>query len=470
MAAPVLTPQAEDFPRWYQDVIAKAELAENGPVRGTQVIRPTAWAIWERIQAELDTRIKAAGVDNANFPLLIPESFLSKEAEHVEGFAPELAVVTHGGGKQLDEPVIVRPTSETIFNHYFSKWIQSYRDLPLLLNQWVNVVRWELRPRLFLRSTEFQWQEGHTCHASETEAREFALGILHNVYEETVRDLLAIPVLLGRKTERERFAGATATWTLEGMMGDGKALQLGTSHELGQNFGRAFDTTFATADGGTDIVWQTSWGITTRLLGGLIMSHGDDRGLRLPPAIAPTQCVVVVVKDDTGVGDAASALVSELKDNGVRVKLDGRVDVSFGRRSTDHELRGAPVRVEVGPRDLAEGNVTVVRRDTGDKTSVPVAGAAKAVEDALAATQTALYDGALARLTDRTVEVKTLDEAVEAAQTGFAVIPGALADEEGENTLNGKSVSIRCLRRPDGSLPETKDLLSDLVAVVARAY
>ncbi len=252
---------------------------------------------------------KTRGVDNAYFPLFIPQSFLAKEAEHVEGFSPELAVVTHGGGKELDEPVVVRPTSETIINHYFSKWIQSYRDLPLLLNQWANVVRWELRPRIFLRSTEFLWQEGHTCHATEAEARFFALQILHHVYEETVRDVLAIPVLLGRKTERERFAGATNTWTIEGMMGDGKALQMGTSHELGQNFGRAFDTTFSTADGGTDFVWQTSWGASTRLLGGLIMSHGDDHGLRLPPTIAPTQCVVVEIRDDPGVADAAATVL-----------------------------------------------------------------------------------------------------------------------------------------------------------------
>jgi prolyl-tRNA synthetase len=470
MAAPVLTPQSEDFPRWYQDVIAKAELAENGPVRGTQVIRPTAWAIWERIQAEMDARIKDCGVDNVNLPLFIPQDFLSKEAEHVEGFSPELAIVTIGGGKELDEPVVVRPTSETVFNHYFSKWIQSYRDLPLLLNQWVNVVRWELRPRLFLRSTEFQWQEGHTCHASEAEAREFALRILHDVYEATVRDVMAIPVMLGRKSERERFAGATVTWTLEGMMGDGKALQMGTSHELGQNFGKAFDTTFSTDTGGTEYVWQTSWGSSTRLLGALIMAHGDDRGLRLPPNLAPTQCVVVVVRDENGAGDAARALVDELKAGGVRVKLDDRVDVAFGRRSVDHELKGVPVRVEVGPRDLAEGNVTVVRRDTGDKTNVAVAGAARAVADGLAATQVALFDGASARLEASTTEASTLEAAVEAAQDGFAVLPGQLADEIGENELNAKSLSIRCFRRSDGSLPEASDTLAELVAVVARSY
>ena len=468
MAPPVLTPQAEDFPRWYQDVITKAELADNGPVRGTMVIRPTAYAIWERLQSAMDARIKAAGVDNAYFPLFIPEEYLRREAQHVEGFSPELAVVTHGGGKELESPVVVRPTSETIINSYFSKWVQSYRDLPLLINQWANVVRWELRPRLFLRTTEFLWQEGHTCHATEQDAHDFAMRILRDVYEETVRDVLAIPVLLGRKTERERFAGATYTWTMEGMMGDGKALQMGTSHELGQNFGRAFDTTFSTADGTTDYVWQTSWGSSTRLIGGLIMSHGDDRGLRLPPSLAPTQCVIVVVRDDNGAGDAARALAKELAD--VRVKVDDRVDVAFGRRSVDHELKGIPVRVEVGPRDLADGNVTVVRRDTGEKATVAATGAADAVRDALAATQQNLLASAEARLAANTAEVSSLDDAIAAAQTGFALLPGALATSDGEDTLNAASVSIRCLRRPDGSLPAAKDQVEDLVAVVARSY
>jgi prolyl-tRNA synthetase len=466
--APVLTPQSEDFPRWYQDVINKAELADNGPVRGTMVIRPTAYAIWERIQSEVDRRIKRAGVDNAYFPLLIPEDYLTREAEHVEGFAPELAVVTHGGGKELEAPVVIRPTSETIINTYFSKWVQSYRDLPLLLNQWANVVRWELRPRLFLRTTEFLWQEGHTCHATEADAKAFALEILEHVYEETIRDVLAIPAYVGRKSERERFPGATATWTIEAMMGDGKALQMCTSHELGQNFGRAFDTTFATAEGGTDFVWQTSWGFTTRVIGALIMSHGDDRGLRLPPSVAPTQCVIVVVRDENGAGDAARALAKELAD--VRVKVDDRVDVAFGRRSVDHELKGIPVRVEVGPRDLAEGNVTVVRRDTGEKTGVALAAAAGAVRDALAAAQGNLFATAQARLIANTVEASSIDEAIDAAKTGFAAIPGALATPEGEDTLNASSVSVRCLRRPDGSLPEPKDQLEDLVAVVARSY
>ncbi|MGH9115922.1 MAG: aminoacyl--tRNA ligase-related protein, partial [Acidimicrobiales bacterium] len=280
MASP-LTPRAIDFPRWYQDVITQAELADNGPVRGTMVIRPWGYAIWERMQAELDARIKEAGAENAYFPLFIPESYLQREAQHVEGFSPELAVVTHGGGKQLEEPVVVRPTSETVINSFFAKWVHSYRDLPLLVNQWANVVRWELRPRLFLRTSEFLWQEGHTAHATEAEAREYALRILRDVYADTMVDVLAIPVLTGHKTARERFAGATRTWTCEAMMGDGKALQMGTSHELGQNFARAFGIQYSSSEGAQEYVWQTSWGASTRLVGALIMAHGDDAGLRL---------------------------------------------------------------------------------------------------------------------------------------------------------------------------------------------
>src|SRR5436309_145635 len=369
----VLTPQAEDFPRWYQDVVARAELADNGPVRGTMVIRPYGYAIWERMQAELDARIKAAGARNAYFPLFIPESFLKREAEHVEGFSPELAVVTHAGGKELDEPVVVRPTSETIIDSYFAKWVQSYRELPLLLNQWANVVRWELRPRVFLRTTEFLWQEDHTVHADEADARAYARRILHEVYEDFMVNVLAIPVLVGRKTNRERFAGATHTYTLEGMMGDGKALQLGTSHELGQNFARAFDITYSSATGGVEHAWTTSWGTSTRMVGGLIMCHGDDNGLRVPPVLAPIQAYVMVVKDGPDVGSTAATLRDQLREAGVRVALDDRVDTAFGRRAVDAELKGYPVRIEVGPRDLASGNVVLVRRFDGTKTSVPVA-------------------------------------------------------------------------------------------------
>jgi prolyl-tRNA synthetase len=304
----VLTPQADDFPRWYQDVVAKAGLAENGPVRGTMVILPYGYSIWERMQAEVDARIKAAGAQNCYFPMFIPESYLTREAEHVEGFAPEVAVVTHAGGKDLEEKVVVRPTSETIINTYFSKWVQSYRDLPLLVNQWANVVRWELRPRLFLRTTEFLWQEGHTCHATEHDARAYAERILRDVYEDFMRNVLAIPVLPGRKTARERFPGAINTLTCEAMMGDGKALQMGTSHELGQNFAKVFGTQYSSETGSLEHVWQTSWGVSTRMVGGLIMAHGDDAGLRLPPRVAPVQVVVLLVRDEGGARDAADAL------------------------------------------------------------------------------------------------------------------------------------------------------------------
>jgi prolyl-tRNA synthetase len=467
----VLAPQESDFPQWYQDVLAKAELADNGPVRGTMVIRPYGYAIWERMQAEIDARIKAAGVANAYFPLFIPESYLHKEAAHVEGFSPELAVVTHAGGKELDEPVVVRPTSETIINAYFSKWIQSYRDLPMLLNQWANVVRWELRPRLFLRTTEFLWQEGHTAHASEAEARAFALGILRDVYEDFMVNVLAVPILAGRKTEAERFSGATTTWTCEAMMRDGKALQMGTSHELGQNFARVFDTTYLDETGNQAYVWQTSWGASTRLMGALVMAHGDDAGLRLPPRIAPVQVVVLVVRDEDGAGDKAAALAAQLSAAGLRTELDGRADISFGRRVVDWELKGVPVRVEVGPRELDAGQAVLVRRDAGTKTTVPLAGLADAARDALDAAQDALLAEAAELRRTRTVEVATLDEAEEAARTGFAVVPGAVLGEDGEARLNRGGVSVRLLMPSDASAPGAAgEGDGGTVAVVARAY
>jgi prolyl-tRNA synthetase len=467
--APVLTPRAEDFPRWYQDVIAKAELAENGPVRGTMVIRPYANALWERMQAEVDARIKAAGAENVYFPLFIPESYFTREAEHVEGFSPELAVVTHAGGEELAEPIVVRPTSETVFGEYMAKWTQSYRDLPLLLNQWANVVRWELRPRLFLRTTEFLWQEGHTAHVDEADAHAYALRILHDVYADFMVNVLAMPVLLGRKTAKERFPGATNTMTLEAMMGDGKALQMGTSHELGQNFARVFEMTYLDAEGVQQLCWTTSWGATTRMVGGLIMCHGDDAGLRLPPALAATQVVVVVVRDEGGTAERAGALVTELAAKGVRAKLDARVDQSFGRRATDWELKGVPVRIDVGPRDLAEGNVTLVDRIRGTKATVPVDQAVAQAQDLLRDGQAALLDEARARRDAATVDVSTPEEAAEAAQAGFARIPWRALGPEGEAALAGGGVTVRCLQRPDGGVPDADDE-SDLVAVVARAY
>ncbi|MDQ6838714.1 MAG: proline--tRNA ligase [Actinomycetota bacterium] len=467
--APTVTPRATDFPRWYQDVVARAELAENGPVRGTMVIRPWGYAIWERLQAALDTRIKAAGAENAYFPLLIPESYLRREAEHVEGFSPELAVVTQAGGKELEEPVVVRPTSETIINGSFAKWVQSHRDLPLLINQWANVVRWELRPRLFLRTTEFLWQEGHTAHATEADARRYALRILADVYRSTMVDVMSIPVLTGHKTKRERFAGALRTWTCEAMMGDGKALQMGTSHELGQNFSRAFGTQFATEEGTSEYVWQTSWGASTRLIGALVMTHGDDGGLRLPPELAPVEVVVVMVRDEEETRAAAAALVAELIAAGRRVRLDDRVDTSFGRRAVGWELKGVPVRIEVGPRDLAEGQVTLVRRNQGTKRTVPLRGATTEALADLDATQAALLTEAATAAEARTRTVDTVDEAGEAAAQGYGLIPWAHLGEEGETRLASSGITVRCLRRPDGTLADS-DGEPDLVAVVAKAY
>lgn len=466
--APVLTPQGEDFPRWYQDVVAKAELADNGPVRGTMVIRPDGYAIWERMQAEVDERIKAAGVRNAYFPLFIPESYMTREAEHVEGFSPELAVVTHGGGKELTEPVVVRPTSETVIGEYMAKWVQSYRDLPLLLNQWANVVRWELRPRLFLRSSEFLWQEGHTAHASEADAATFARRIHLEVYRDFMTNVLAMPVLVGAKTAAERFPGAIDTLTCEAMMGDGKALQMGTSHELGQNFARAFGITYLDEDGSEQTAWTTSWGVSTRMVGGLIMAHGDDRGLRLPPRLAPVQVVVLAVRDGEGVVEAVGKLADELRRRGVRVVADVATDVSFGRRVTDWELKGIPVRLEVGPRDLASGEVTVVRRDTSEKSQVALASVSGEVPGLLDDIQSSLLGEAIERRDARTVEVTSIEDAAEAAKTGFARIPWSELGVEGEQRLAADGVTVRCLQRPDGSVPDRGD--EGLWATVARAY
>lgn len=474
MAKPeVLASQDADFPQWYQDVLAKAELAEGGPVRGTMVIRPYGYAIWERMQAEIDARIKATGAQNAYFPLFIPESYFRREAEHVEGFSPELAVVTHGGGKKLEEPAVVRPTSETIIDSFLARWIQSYRDLPLLVNQWANVVRWELRPRLFLRTTEFLWQEGHTAHADEGDAHRYALRILREVYEDFMVNVLATPVLLGRKTDRERFAGATTTWTTEAMMGDGKALQMGTSHELGQSFARAFDITFLDENGRQSFAWQTSWGASSRLMGALIMTHGDDAGLRVPPRLAPVQVVVLAVRTEDGAGEAASALADELRAAGVRAELDVRTDMSFGRRVVNWELKGVPVRVELGPRDLAAGTVVLSRRHDKSKETVALSGVVAVVREVLEAAQEALLASALERREQATVRASTLSEAEEGAQTGFALVPGSVlagGDGDGEGRLNAGGVTVRLLRRPDGSLPGPSEEVAELEAVVARAY
>jgi prolyl-tRNA synthetase len=466
----VLTPQQEDFPRWYQDVLTKAKLAENGPARGTMVIRPNGYAIWERMQAEVDGRIKAAGARNAYFPLLIPMNFFEREAEHVEGFSPELAVVTHGGGKELTEPLAIRPTSEAVIGEYMAKWIDSYRDLPLLLNQWANVVRWELRPRIFLRTTEFLWQEGHTAHATEADARQYARHILHDVYHDYMRSVLAMPVVVGRKTAKERFAGAENTMTCEGIMRDGRALQMATSHELGQRFSRAFNISYSSAEGATELCWTTSWGASTRMLGGLIMCHGDDFGLVLPPALAPIQVVVVVVKDtDRAVTRAASALVDELKGRGVRVSLDDNVGQAFGWRATDWDLQGVPIRVELGPRDLAEHAAVLYRRDTRAKDKMGIDNVVDEVQRLTSRIQTDMFDAATARRDAAISDCTTLDHARDVAQTGVARLPWELVGTSGEEDLATSGLTVRCLQLGDGSLPET-DHDAGVLAYVARAY
>ncbi len=448
----------------------KAELAENGPVRGTMVIRPYAYGLWERMQAEVDGRIKATGAENVYLPLFIPQSYLEREAEHVEGFSPELAVVTHAGGKELAEPVVVRPTSETLFGELMSKWIQSHRDLPMLLNQWSNVVRWEMRPRLFLRTSEFLWQEGHTAHATSEDANAYALRIHVDVYRDFLQNVLAIPVLVGVKSRRERFAGAINTMTCEAMMGDGKALQMATSHELGQNFAKAFDITFASSSGKVEPCWTTSWGSSTRMVGGLIMAHGDDQGIRLPPRVAPVQVVVLAVKDDERTMTIASSVVRELITAGVRARLDNRTTQGFGRRTTEWELKGVPVRLEVGPRDLESGQATVVRRDIGTKEAVTLDAISTTVVALLESMHTEMMEAARQRLTDRTVQAASVAEALDAAKTGFARIPWEQLGEEGEDALNREAVSVRCLQTREGTVPGGGDPASDLIAIVGRSY
>ncbi len=358
-----------DRAKWYTTTVLEAELADYAPVKGCMVIRPYGYALWERVQSALDGMIKATGHQNAYFPLFIPESFLNKEKQHVEGFAPECAVVTHGGGKKLEEPLIVRPTSETIINHMFSKWVQSWRDLPILINQWANVVRWEMRTRLFLRTLEFLWQEGHTAHATADEAEAEAKQMLE-VYRQLAEDWLALPVLTGEKTERERFAGAVRTYCIEALMRDGKALQAGTSHFLGQNFAKAFDIKFQSAEGGLEYAWQTSWGASTRLIGAIVLGHGDDKGLILPPKIAPIQVVIVPIyksdEEKAVVMERCQTIAQELKDV-ARVHLDGRDNYTPGFKFNHWEQKGVPIRLNIGPKDVAGNVVEIARRDTREK-------------------------------------------------------------------------------------------------------
>jgi prolyl-tRNA synthetase len=412
MADSPITSREKDFAAWYQDVVLQGDMAEPAEiVKGCMVIKPNGYAVWEILQRELDTRFKATGHQNVYFPLLIPQSFLKKEAEHVEGFAPELAVVTIAGGKELEEPYVIRPTSETIVGHFFAKWIQSHRDLPMLFNQWANVVRWELRTRMFLRTTEFLWQEGHTAHSNHPEAIEEVLRIL-DIYAEVAEDVMAMPVIKGVKSRAEKFAGALRSYSIEAMMQNGLALQAGTSHDLGQNFGKAFDVRFQNKEGQLDYVWQTSWGVSTRLIGGLIMSHSDDKGLVLPPKLAPIKTVLVPIyrKDDekARVLEAAHRIAKE-----IGAKVDDREGQSPGAKFFHWERRGVPTVLELGPRDLASGNIVLKRRDTGVKEVVAQTAVAERLAAVLDAVQKDLYNNAKAKLTANTVTANSLGEVEE---------------------------------------------------------
>ncbi len=448
------TPQSVDYPRWYQEVVLQAGLADYAPVKGCMIIKPYGYALWENMQQQLDRMFKETGHVNAYFPLLIPESFMKKEAEHVEGFSPELAVVTHAGGKQLEEPYVIRPTSETIIWDTYRKWIQSYRDLPLLINQWANVMRWEMRTRLFLRTTEFLWQEGHTAHATAEEAQEETLRMLE-VYRRFAEDFMAVPVITGLKTEREKFAGAVSTYCIEALMGDRKALQAGTSHNLGQNFAKAFDVTFLNAQGEREHVWATSWGVSTRLIGAIVMAHGDDDGLILPPRLAPIQMVVVPIyrndEEKSATLSAAATLVEQLRNAGVRVHLDDRDQLRPGWKYAEWELKGVPIRVELGPRDVANQSARLAFRIDREKRDVPLADLPALSAALLDETHTRLFERALRFREENTRRVDTWEEfqAVLDGSGGFLYAHWDGTGETEEAIQNATKATIRCIPLDD---------------------
>ena len=424
----------KDFPQWYTDVVLKTKLVDYGPVR------PYGYAVWELIQKNLDEMFKAEGVENAYFPLLIPMSFLTKEAEHVEGFAPEVAVVTHAGGEQLAEPLVVRPTSETVIGHMYSKWVQSYRDLPLLINQWCNVMRWEKTTRPFLRTSEFLWQEGHTVHASAQEAEEETQKML-GVYKTFAENCLAIPVVTGKKTEKEKFAGAIATYGMEAMMKDGKSLQAGTSHYLGQNFSKAFDIQFLDKDSTQKYAYTTSWGVSTRLIGAIIMTHGDQRGLVFPPKVAPIQTIIVpIAAKKDGVNEACAELEAKLKNAGIRVKTD-YTDNSPGWKFNEWEMKGVPVRVEIGPRDLEQGKIMLFRRDTLEKISVSLENAVEEITALLATIQKDMLAAALQRREERIVYANSVEELLKGVETGNFVKAGWCEDRACEEQIKAQTAA-----------------------------
>ncbi len=441
-----ITTQAEDFSRWYTDVIKKTDLVDYSDVKGCMVIKQYGYGIWELIQSEMDARFKATGHKNCYFPLLIPESLLVKEAEHVEGFAPEVAWVTHGGGEQLQEKLAIRPTSETIICSMYSKWIQSYRDLPVLLNQWCNVLRWEKTTRPFLRTSEFLWQEGHTAHATYDDAEEETQKMLE-VYREFAENVLAIPVVTGKKSEKEKFAGALHTYTMEALMQDGRALQMGTSHNLGQNFSKGFDIQYLDKDGKQKHVWQASWGTSTRMIGGLIMVHGDDRGLKLPPKVAPTQLIIIpVAAHKEGVTDKANELFDMLKSAGIRTEIDDR-DQSPGWKFNECEMRGIPVRLEVGPKDIEKGQVVLCRRDTFEKSFVPMENLAQTVSDLLEDIQKNMLESARNYREEHTFNAENFDEFVNRIETDKGFVRGLWCGQtECEQEIKEKTgATTRCI-------------------------
>jgi prolyl-tRNA synthetase len=475
-----ITARADDFAAWYQDVVIQGDMAEPAEiVKGCMVIKPNGYAVWEGLQRELDTRFKATGHQNVYFPLLIPQSFLQKEAEHVEGFSPELAVVTIAGGKELEEPYVIRPTSETIIGHFFAKWIQSWRDLPLLLNQWANIVRWELRTRMFLRTTEFLWQEGHTAHSTHEEAMEEVLRML-DVYADVAENVAAIPVIKGVKTRAEKFAGALRTYAIEAMMQNGLALQSGTSHDLGQNFGKAFDVKFQNKEGQLEYVWQTSWGVSTRMIGGIIMTHSDDKGLVLPPRLAPVKAVLVpIYRKDADKGAVLEAAHKIAKDVGA--KVDDREGQTPGAKFFHWERRGVPVVLELGPRDLESGNVVLKRRDTGIKQPVPQAWLSGLLPAELEKMQEELFGRARQRLIDNTVLANSIEEVealladVTAERGGGKFVMAHLKDDPAiDARLKEFKATVRCIPLIDAYDGPGRCIVTgetvDRRAVIAKAY
>ena len=471
-----VTKQSVDFAKWYTDVVLKTELADYGPVKGTMVIRPYGYALWENIRNIADEMFKKSGHVNAYFPMFIPESFLKKEAEHVKGFAPECAVVTHGGGKKLEEPLYIRPTSETIIWSMYKKWINSYRDLPILINQWVNIVRWEMRTRLFLRTTEFLWQEGHTAHATANEAEEEARKIIE-IYRQLAENYMAMPVHVGGKTDAEKFAGAVRTYTIEAMMGDKKALQVGTSHYLGQNFARAFDVTFLNTENKLEYVYATSWGVSTRLVGAVIMTHGDDKGLILPPKIAPYQIVIIPIwKTDiekSQVLEAIGKFRGELKSRNIRYLVDDNEQTSPGWKFNQWEMKGVPLRVEIGPRDLEKNQIVLVRRDIKGKKFVSLEKATESIEELLETIQNDLFKKALDFREKNTFSVENYDDLKKVIEDGGFVKAFWAGNGDMEAKIQQETkATIRCIlfdQKDKGTCFYTKKP-TDKITIFAKSY